>query len=98
MTSFQGTTLQLQHPDNWKAAVSGTSVALAPAGGANDRGDLGYGMIIDVFTPQNARNLDEATTQFVDSLRKSNPNMKVTRSRGSDSRRRAYRTIDRTHQ
>ena len=81
MTSFQGTTLQLQHPDNWKAAVSGKSVALAPAGGANDRGDLGYGMIIDVFTPQNARNLDEATTQFVDSLRKSNPNMKVARSR-----------------
>ena len=81
MTSFQGTTLQLQHPDNWKAAVSGKSVALAPAGGANERGDLGYGMIIDVFTPQNARNLDEATTQFVDSLRKGNPNMKVARSR-----------------
>jgi hypothetical protein len=81
MTSFQGTTLQLQHPDNWKSAVNGKSVALAPAGGANERGDLGYGMIIDVFTPQNARNLDEATTQFVDNLRKGNPNMKVARSR-----------------
>jgi predicted Zn-dependent protease len=81
MISFQNTQLQLQHPDNWKPATSGTSVALAPAGGANDRGDLGYGMIIDVFKPTNARSLDEATTQFIDSLRQSNPNMKITRSR-----------------
>ena len=71
----------MQHPDNWKAASSGTSVAIAPAGAANDRGDLGYGIVIDVFKPQNAKNLDEATTQFLDNLRKGNPNMKVTKSR-----------------
>jgi predicted Zn-dependent protease len=81
MTSFQSASLQLQHPDNWKAASSGTSVAIAPAGAANDRGDLGYGIVIDVFKPQNAKNLDEATTQFLDNLRKNNPNMKMTKSR-----------------
>jgi predicted Zn-dependent protease len=81
MTSFQNSTVQLQHPDNWKAAGSGTSAAIAPQGAANDRGDLGYGIVIDVFKPQNARNLDEATTQFLASLRQGNPNMKVTRSR-----------------
>ena len=79
--SFQNASLQLQHPDNWKAAGNGTSVAIAPAGASNDRGALGYGILIDVFKPQNARSLDEATTQLVESLRQGNPNMKVTRSR-----------------
>jgi hypothetical protein len=81
MTGFQNTTLQLQHPDNWKATGTGPSAAIAPPGAANDRGDLGYGIIVDIFKPQNARNLDEATTQVIDSLRQGNPNMKVTRSR-----------------
>lgn len=83
MTSFQNAIVQLQHPDNWKAAASGTSAAIAPPGGANERGDLGYGIIIDVFKPQNVKSLDEATTQFLGSLRQSNPNMKITRSRVS---------------
>jgi hypothetical protein len=73
--------IQLQHPINWKPVVNGTNITLAPAGGMNEKGDLAYGMIIDVFTPQNARNLDQATDQFLATLQKGNPAMKVVRSR-----------------
>jgi hypothetical protein len=38
-------------------------------------------MIVDVFKPQNARNLDQATTQFLQDLQKNNPAMKIVRSR-----------------
>jgi hypothetical protein len=79
--AYRGTTIQLQHPDNWKPVANGTNLTIAPTGGADERGNLGYGMIIDVFKPQNARSLDEATNQLVDMLRQGNPNMKVTRSR-----------------
>jgi hypothetical protein len=54
---------------------------LAPAGGADANGNLGYGMIIDVFKPQNARTLDDATNQFLDGLRQGNPDVKIVRSR-----------------
>ncbi len=81
MTNFQVGGIQLQHPENWKSAVNGTHIVLAPTGGADERGNLGYGMIIDVFKPQSARTLDDATSQFLDSLRQGNPDMKVVRSR-----------------
>jgi Zn-dependent protease with chaperone function len=79
MISLQVANIQLQHPDNWKPTVNGTNVVLAPAGGANERG-LGYGFITDVYKPQNVRSLDEATRQFLEVLRKDNPNMKIVRS------------------
>src|SRR5262245_45681056 len=81
MTNFQIGSIQLQHPDNWKSAVNGTHIVLAPTGGADERGNIGYGMIIDVFKPQSVRNLDDATAQFIESLRQGNPDMKVVRSR-----------------
>jgi hypothetical protein len=81
MTSFAAAGVELQHPDNWKPAVNGTHVMIAPAGGADANGNLAYGMIIDVYKPQNARNLDEATNQFLDSLRQGNPDVKIVRSR-----------------
>lgn len=80
MTPLQVANLQLQHPDNWKPTVNGTNIVLSPQGGANERG-LGYGIIMDVYKPQNVRSLDEATTQFLQVLRKDNPNMKIVRSR-----------------
>jgi predicted Zn-dependent protease len=81
MTGFAAAGVELQHPDNWKPAVNGTHVMIAPPGGADANGNLGYGMLIDVFKPQSARNLDEATNQFVDSLRQGNPDVKIVRSR-----------------
>jgi len=81
LTGFQAANVQLQYPDNWKTAINGTNIVLGPVGGADQNGNLGYGMIIDVFKPQNVGSLDEATNQFVEMLRKNNPNMKVVRSR-----------------
>ena len=80
MTDFQTSGIQLRYPDNWKAAVQGTNVTIAPPGGLI-QGNLAYGLIIDVFKPQNARNLDEATSQFLESLRKDNPSVRIVRSR-----------------
>jgi predicted Zn-dependent protease len=80
MTDFQMSGIQLRYPDNWKAAVQGTNVTIAPPGGLI-QGNLAYGLIIDVFKPQNARNLDEATSQFLESLRKDNPSVRIVRSR-----------------
>src|SRR5262249_39220555 len=79
-TDFQTSGIQLRHPDNWKPDVQGTNVTLAPENGAI-QGNLAYGMIIDVFKTQNAQNLDQATTQLVDEIRKGNPSMKIVRSR-----------------
>jgi hypothetical protein len=83
MTDFQVSGIQLRHPDNWNPNVQGTNISLAPPGGVVGKGDLAYGMIIDVFKPQNARSLDAATAQFIDSLRKGNPSVKIVRSRVS---------------
>jgi beta-barrel assembly-enhancing protease len=80
MISVSAAGIQLQHPDNWQPSVQGTNITIAPEGGVV-QGGLAYGMIADVFKPQNARNLDQATTQFLQDLQKSNPAMKVVRSK-----------------
>jgi hypothetical protein len=72
--------VRLRHPDNWKAAVQGTHFDVAPDGGVFS-GNLAYGMIVDVFTPQNTRSLDQATTQLLNELMRGNPSMKTVRSR-----------------
>jgi len=38
-------------------------------------------MIVDVFQPKNARNLDEATAQLLNELKRGNPAMQTSRSR-----------------
>jgi beta-barrel assembly-enhancing protease len=81
VTEFQVADIQLRHPDNWKPTVQGTNITLAPSGGVLGKGDLAYGMIIDVFKPQSAGNLDQATAQFIENLRKGNPAVKIVRSR-----------------
>lgn len=81
MMDFQTSGIQLRHPDNWKSAVDGTSATLAPAGGVVGQGDVAYGLIIDVFKPQTAGNLDQVTTQFINNLLKGNPSATIVRSR-----------------
>jgi predicted Zn-dependent protease len=81
IVAFESGGVRLQHPANWKPAVQGTNVTLAPDGGADAQGNLAYGLIIDVFQPQNARDINEATAEFLDSLRKNNPAMKTVRTR-----------------
>jgi beta-barrel assembly-enhancing protease len=83
LKDLQAGNVKLRHPDNWNPAVQGTNITLAPEGGVVGPGNLAYGMLIDVFKPQGASNLDSATSQFVQGLQKSNPAMKVVRSRVS---------------
>jgi beta-barrel assembly-enhancing protease len=80
MTDFQAAGIQLRHPDNWKSAVQGTNINIAPENGLV-HGNVSHGMIIDVLKTQNAQNLDQATSQLVDEIRKGNPSIKVVRSR-----------------
>jgi hypothetical protein len=80
MTNLEVAGVQLRHPDNWRPSVEGNHVTIAPNGGLVGQG-LAYGLITDVFKSQNARNLDQATTQFLNSLRQGNPAMKIVRSR-----------------
>jgi len=72
--------IRLKHPENWKPMVNGTNVTLAPDRGMDSKGNLAYGLIIDVFKPQRARNLNEANNQFLSDLSKNNPSMKAVRS------------------
>lgn len=92
-TQFQNSLVRLKHPDNWKAQTQDLHVTIAPDGGAV-QGNLAYGVIVDVFKPQNARNLEQATSQLVDDLRKGNPSMQIVRSRVQTSvdGRRAFLT------
>ena len=77
---FSGVGIRLRHPENWKSSVEGTKASIAPDGGViND--NLAYGMLIDVFKPQNARDLDQATTQLLNELKRGNPSMQTVRSR-----------------
>jgi predicted Zn-dependent protease len=77
---FNGTAVHLRHPENWKASAQEAKVTIAPEGGIiND--NLAYGMLIEVLQLQSARNLDQATTQLLNELKKGNPAMQTIRSR-----------------
>jgi predicted Zn-dependent protease len=79
-TEFSATGVRLKHPDNWKASVQGMHATIAPDGGVIG-GNLAYGIIVDIFQPQGARDLDQATTQLLNELKRGNPSIQVTRSR-----------------
>jgi Zn-dependent protease with chaperone function len=81
VVNFESGGVRLQHPDNWKPVVQGTHVLLSPERGTDASGNLAYGMIIDVFQAQGARDINEATAQLLESLRRGNPAMKVVRTR-----------------
>ncbi len=93
MKSYQGTTLRLNHPDNWNTYGQQDSFTLAPEGGIIDDGrgnaSVAYGLISGVYSPQmqsgKQPTLWQATNQLMNEMRKSNPAMSV---RGSGSRTR----------
>jgi beta-barrel assembly-enhancing protease len=83
MTRLTTEDFQLSYPDNWRQYGQGDAVTLAPDGGIiNDA--LGYGLMIASYEPHNDRqgqmSLEEATDQLLDELRRTNQNMRVTRS------------------
>jgi hypothetical protein len=83
MVTFNGQDLQFKYPDNWRQYGEGGAITIAPDGGIVNN-QLAYGMMIAAFEPHNDRDgritLEEATDQLLDDLRRSNPNMRITRS------------------
>ncbi len=82
---YQGSAFRLKYPDNWGETDSDGGASFAPASGvvqgANGEGALAYGMIASV-TPaavdsNDSNALVAATQQLIQSLQKSNPNLRV---------------------
>jgi Zn-dependent protease with chaperone function len=84
---FQGSSYSLKYPDNWGQSGDSVSASFAPPGGVvqggGGQGALAYGMVVSVTPVQGDSNdsnaLANATQQLVQSLQKSNPNMRVVR-------------------
>ena len=83
LATYNGVDLQLRHPDNWRPHGDGSVVTFAPDGGIV-AGGLAWGMMFSTFEPDNHGrdriSLDEATDQLLNSLQRSNGNMRITRS------------------
>src|SRR5262249_59204 len=77
---FNGAGIRLRHPDNWKATADGNHAAIAPDGGSIG-GNLAYGVIVDVFQRQGARELDQATSQLLNELKRRDSGIQMTGNR-----------------
>jgi hypothetical protein len=84
---FQGSSYSLKYPDNWGQSGDSVSASFAPPGGvvqgSGGAGALAYGMVVSVTPLQGDSNdsnaLANGTQQLIQSLQKSNPNMRVVR-------------------
>ena len=87
--TYQANSYTLNYPDNWKKYPdsNGSGASFAPEGGVVDDGTghaaLAYGLIVSVTQASGDPNdwdaLNNATQQAIQELKKSNPNMKITR-------------------
>ena len=84
---FQGREFTISHPDNWRSAEgreAGTAI-IAPEGGAFQDSSggvqVGLGLMTGIYTPKNARNLQEATSEFIEQVRSGNPQLQVGQGR-----------------
>lgn len=80
---FRGDGIELVRPANWEVHQNEDSVTLAPERGIQTDGSLAYGFLMSTFraTPdsRNRLTLDEAANQLLDSLRQTNPSMRLER-------------------
>lgn len=83
LKEFQGGEFSISHPDNWRSAAGqeAGSAIIAPENGAfqdsNGGIQVGLGVMTGMYTPQNARNLQDATSQFIQQIRSGNPQIQV---------------------
>ena len=88
---YQARGYAIKYPDNWTKYGEQNSVSFAPdegvMEGSDGRGGLAYGVIVNVTKlPSNGKvtkTLEDATQDFIRTLQKDNPKMKVTRQPGS---------------
>lgn len=82
---FEHNAYLLSYPENWRVFGDPSSaVTIAPEGGVSENG-VSYGVIISGFTPEQrgASALDDGTYQLIQTLRQSNPDLRVV-GRGED--------------
>ncbi len=85
---YSNSSLSLRYPDNWKSYGQGDAFTLAPDGGLVPDGkgntSLAYGAMMAVFEARaNASgkiDLESATTQLINSLQNSNPDMRISKN------------------
>ena len=91
MVIYEGQGFRIHRPENWEIQSSEGSVTLAPPGaminGPQGESAQAYGASVTHYQPSsrdsNAWGLTDGTEQLVESLRRSNPNLRVTGRRGT---------------
>jgi Zn-dependent protease with chaperone function len=82
---FEGKGFSIDYPDNWQVQQNEDAVALVPLGGIVEEAESGsaqaYGTSISRFPPSSSRRgswgLIDATQELLDTMRLSNPNLRV---------------------
>ncbi|MGE0404907.1 MAG: M48 family metalloprotease [Candidatus Korobacteraceae bacterium] len=68
---------QIAYPTNWEAfGDQNSSVTIAPRAGVSENA-IAYGVIASGFRPQNARSLESATQELIQTLQQGNPQLRV---------------------
>jgi Zn-dependent protease with chaperone function len=87
---FEGKGFSIDYPDNWRVQQNEDAVAFVPLGGIVEEAESGsaqaYGTSISRFQPQTSRQgnwgLVDATQELLDTMRLSNPNLRVIKQGG----------------
>jgi hypothetical protein len=90
LTKFDGNGFSIAYPDNWQVQQNEDAVTLTPPGGIVEAAESGaaqaYGSSISRFQPRSSTQgnwgLVEATQDLLDTLRLSNPNLRVIKQSG----------------
>jgi len=82
MVKYRGQAFAIAYPDNWQAQEGIGGVTLTPPGGilsdAQGGSAQAYGAMVNLHTPsRKGWGLVDATQELIESLRKSNPNLRV---------------------
>lgn len=102
LVNYRADVFSISYPDNWETSSNETSVTLAPRGaiieGAQGESAQAYGATVSRYQPSAANGrswgLAEVTQRLVDSMRQSNPNLRVIKQSESAIRgRKALSTL-----
>ena len=76
--TFQNSNVTLFYPDTWQAAGEGNDATIAPRDGIAQQ-QVGFGLVMGLFAPQQGRNsLRAATDDLVQKLKSENPKMQTS--------------------
>ncbi len=75
--TFKHNEYQIAYPQNWQVfGDANSAVTIAPQSGVSDNA-IAYGVLINEYQPENSATLDNATNELLNSLKQSNPNLRV---------------------